>query len=244
MWVAKHTRATVSGKTVDYIEADIDTIAVEVLSTPAPNKQYKELVSSNKLGINGTFFDDASLTIAGIAWGSGAAAVGPNGATNASYTRGTIVCFRPNGGTAKVASRFVINKAADLGIPTSWVDWAIGGLSLFIGDSTIQTQSDYDQRTQAEHASSIGGAYPEAADYRSAIGYKSGGKIVLAVIQNAKPWDVRSVMTALGCTDGVMLDGSTASQMRYLDAGGTARTVSFGSRATCSAVTVNGATWQ
>jgi hypothetical protein len=151
----------------------------------------------------------------------------------------TLVCFRPNGGTTKTASVYQINSAATIGIPTSWVDWAIGGISLYINDPTIGTSKTlYDAKVSSEM-----GALSNGANYRSAIGYKSGGQLILAVMQNVTPFDVRSVMISLGCIDGVMLDGSTASKMRYKDAAGAVGTVSFGSRATCSAITVNGATW-
>ncbi|WP_082651875.1 phosphodiester glycosidase family protein [Gorillibacterium timonense] len=132
----------------------------------------------------------------------------------------------------------MLNTSADLSIPTSWVDWAIGGISLFIGDSTITSASVLTTKLASEK----GNADITGSNYRSAIGIKSG-KIVLAVIDQATPFEVRGIMSSLGCYDGVMLDGSTASKMRYKNANGTVGTVSFGSRPTVSTVTITNATW-
>jgi hypothetical protein len=90
MTTAKHTLSTVLGKTIDYIEVDIGACNTELLSTYSPHV-YKELNTSTKFGINGTFFDDATLVTACITWGPNCTALGPNGAVNATYTRGTLV---------------------------------------------------------------------------------------------------------------------------------------------------------
>ncbi|WP_058302120.1 hypothetical protein [Gorillibacterium timonense] len=72
MAVAKHTHSTINSKSVDYIEVDISATGVEILSlyNADPTKKVrKELDLSDKLGINGTFFDDGTFVTCGITWG-------------------------------------------------------------------------------------------------------------------------------------------------------------------------------
>ncbi|EFM11420.1 hypothetical protein PaecuDRAFT_1866 [Paenibacillus curdlanolyticus YK9] len=209
------SNTTVSGKTVYYIEADPSTVGVHDLGGA-------NLTTSTKFGINGTFFDDASGNVVGIATTSAGSPVRYNSVEHAAgYTRGTIVAFRPLGTQAQVQSRYVINNIKDANIPLDWIDWAVGGLSLYLNDSSVNTESALTTKlVNVEHGQSVNGVSPAANADRAAVGFKSG-KIVLAIIKSAKPWDVRNVMVALGCTDAVMLDGSTAAQLRAKTSTGT-----------------------
>lgn len=231
MAVAKLTQTMISGKTVYYIEADQSAISVEDLGG-------KELTTSTKFGISGTFFDSYTGTVVGIACGYRGKEVRDDGERHANgYTRGTLVAFRPLGTQSQVVSRYVINHIKD-SVPLDWIDWAIGGLSLYLNDSSITQDSDLESKlVEVEHGQSVNGVSPAYNTDRAAIGYKSG-KIVLACIKNAKPWDCRTIMASLGCYDAVMLDGSTCAQIRAKNASGQIITAG-GPRSIYSIVTVD-----
>ncbi|MET1174508.1 phosphodiester glycosidase family protein [Paenibacillus amylolyticus] len=231
MAVATYKQITWNGITVDYIEADMSTIRVEDLGGG-------NLTASSKYGINGTFFDDSTGFVHGIAVTSGGNPVRNYASTNASLKRGTLVCMRPNNGTTQTAYVSVINKIADLSIPTNWIDWAIGGISLKLQE-TVTSDAGYADLVKDER-----GTLSWSDNKRAAIGYKSG-KIVMAVMTkalNCTALEARGIMKYLGCTDAVMLDGSTAAQIRAKKADGTNYT-SGGPRTIYSIVTVNGASW-
>jgi hypothetical protein len=64
-----------------------------------------------------------------------------DGSTNATFTRGTMYSFvRSTHSESRIQN--LINGTSDLGIPTLWVDWAIGGLRIYIGDPGISIESD------------------------------------------------------------------------------------------------------
>lgn len=128
-------------------------------------------------------------------------------------------------------------------MPLAWVDWAIGGLSLYLNDSTITSESLLTTKlVNVEHGQSVNGVSPASNADRAAVGYKNG-KVVLAIIKNAKPWDVRNIMVSLGCYDAVLLDGSTAAQIRAKNSSGTVVTTG-GPRNIYSIVTVDpSVTW-
>lgn len=228
---ASYKQTTWDGITVDYIEADMSTIRIEDLGG-------KNLTASTKYGINGTFFDDSTGFVHGIAVTSAGNPVRDYASTNATYKRGTLVCMRPNNGVSQVAYVSVINKIADLSIPTSWIDWAIGGISLKLQE-TVSSETAFNNLVKDEK-----GGVDFGNNKRAAIGYK-GGKIVLAVMSKATdctPLETRGIMKYLGCTDAIMLDGSTAAQIRAKKSNGTNYT-SGGPRNVYSIITVNGATW-
>ncbi|KGP77358.1 MULTISPECIES: phosphodiester glycosidase family protein [Paenibacillus] len=228
---AKYRQTTWNGITVDYIEADMSTIQIEDLGG-------KNLTASTKYGINGTFFDDSTGYVHGIAVSKGGSPVRNYASTNATYKRGTLVCSRPNAGTSRVANVFVINKLADLSTPASWIEWAIGGISLKLQE-TVSSETAFNNLVKDEK-----GGVDFGNNKRAAIGYK-GGKIVLAVMSKATdctPLETRGIMKSLGCTDAIMLDGSTAAQIRAKKPDGTNYT-SGGPRLVYSIITVNGATW-
>lgn len=231
MAVAKYKQTTWNGITVDYIEADISTIQIEDLGG-------KNLTASTKYGINGTFFDDSTGFVHGITVTKAGNPVRNYASTNASYKRGTMVCMRPNAGIPQVANVFVINKLADLSAPTSWIEWAIGGISLKLQE-TVTSETAFNNLLKDEK-----GNVDFGDNKRAAIGYK-GDKIVLAVMSKANdctPLEARGIMKSLGCTDAIMLDGSTAAQIRAKKPDGTNYT-SGGPRLVYSIITVNGATW-
>ncbi|WP_313641722.1 hypothetical protein, partial [Paenibacillus sp.] len=165
MAVATYKQITWNGITVDYIEADMSTIRVEDLGG-------SNLTTSSKYGINGTFFDDSTGYVHGIAVTSGGNPVRDYASTNATLKRGTLVCMRPNNGTSQTAYVSVINKIADLSIPTSWIDWAIGGISLKLQES-VASDAVYADLVKDER-----GTLSWSDNKRAAIGYKSG-KIVM-----------------------------------------------------------------
>ena len=236
MPVAKYRKTELSGKEVHYIEADLDAINVEDIGGTV-------LTSSTKFGINGTFFSSTG-TVVGIATTAYGTEVRSDGERHANgYTRGTIVCYRPGNGATKAVSRYVINHVTGAA-PSDWIEWAIGGLSLYINDSTITTETALTNKLVSdEHGQSVNGVSPPYDADRAAIGYKPG-KIVLAIIKSAKPFTCRTIMQSLGCTDAVLLDGSTAAQMRAKTATGNIVTVG-GDRSIYSVITVNSSTtWQ
>jgi hypothetical protein len=232
MAVAMYKQITWNGITVDYIEADMSTIRVE-------NLGGSNLTASTKYGINGTFFDDTTGYVHGIAVGSGGIAVKDYGLSNAHLKRGTLVCMRPNNGTSQTAYVSVVNHVNDLAIPLSWIDWAIGGISLKLQE-TVTSDAGYAALVSGEK-----GNLSWVDNKRAAIGYKAG-KIVMAVMSkasNCTALEARGIMKYLQCTDAVMLDGSTAAQIRAKKPDGLPY-ISGGARNLYSIVTVNGATWQ
>lgn len=231
--------SNIQGKEVHYISADPSTISVANL-----NGAVLTSSSSTHFGINGTFFDGSTGNLAGIACVSGGSPVGTGG-TSAVYTRGTMVKFRPNNGSTAYVSKFQCKDISDVGFPLSWLDWAISGLNLYLEDSAVTSETTLTKKlVDNEHGQSVNGVSPASNADRAAIGYKSStGKVILANILNAKPWDVRQVMKYFNCDSAVMLDGSNATQLRAKKANGQIVT-NGGGRNIYSVVTVNNATWQ
>lgn len=231
----------IKGREVHYISADPQTINVHNINGTVLTSD-----SSTRFGINGTFFDKDSQTVSGIACTYGGTPVGKNGSgTTAVYKRGTMVQFRPNNGSTPVISKFQLTNIQDVGFPLSWVDWAISGLNLYLEDSAITTETSLTNKLRdAEHAQSVNYVVPPGRSDRAAIGYKSSTqKIILANIIDATPWEARQVMQYFACDYAVMLDGSTATQLRAKSANGEIKR-NGGSRNIYSIVSVNNATWQ
>lgn len=229
---AKYRQTTWNGITVDYIEADISTIRIRDLGGA-------NLKNSTHYGINGTFFDDKTKYVHGIAVSAGGNPVRDYASNNASYKRGTLVCMRPNNGMSQVAYVSVINKIADLSIPTSWIDWAIGGISLKLQE-TVSSETAFNNMLKDEK-----GGVDFGNNKRAAVGYKGTSKIIMAVMSKATdctPLETRGIMKHLGCTEAIMLDGSTAAQIRAKKANGDEYN-SGGPRNIYSIITVNGASW-
>jgi hypothetical protein len=65
---------------------------------------------------------------------------------------------------------------------------------------------------------------------------------VMSKALDCTPLETRGIMKHLGCTDAIMLDGSTAAQIRAKTSSGSNYT-SGGPRNLYSIITVNGATW-
>jgi len=113
----------------------------------------------------------------------------------------------------------------DTGASSSQIKWAIGGYSLHL-NKTYTCESQYladingsgsassctpaQANTENAYRLNLGGTVP-----RTAIGW-DGSKIVLAVFQSEKAYEVRQFMKNEGCTMAVMLDGGGSSQMRFL----------------------------
>lgn len=242
MAVAKYYYSNnIKGKEVHYISADPSTINVNNVHGSVLTSS-----SSKQFGINGTFFDSSSGTVAGIACTTGGTPVGKNGTgTSAIYKRGTLVQFRQNNGVNPTVSVFQLTNISDVGFPLSWIDWAISGLNLYVKDSSITTETNLTtQLRNAEHGQSVNGVDPAAQTDRAAIGYKgSTQKIILANILQATPWEARQVMQYFACDYAILLDGSNATQLRAKLSNGTVVT-NGGGRNIYSTVTVNNATWQ
>lgn len=213
MTTAKYVKDTINNKITHYIETDPHAVRVQDLGGGV-------LASSSLFGINGTFFDVNSGTVLGIATGKNGVEVRHNGEhTGGGYSRGTLIAYRPPGTNSQVIKRFVIKHISEAGIPLNCIDWAIGGLSLHLGDTTLNIESSLTKKiVSAEHAQSVNGVYPAYRSDRTAIGYKNN-KVILAIIKEATPWECRKVMKTLRCNDAIMLDGSTCSQMRAKSAG-------------------------
>lgn len=215
MTTAKYRTTTLQGQTVHYIEADLAAIAVEDIGKSS-------VYNSGKFGSNGTFVDRIGGTIWGIACGSGGGEVRNDGERHAGgYVRGTLVSFRPGGNMPAVVTRYRINHISDTGIPLSWINWAIGGMSLHLSVTFADEESFTEKVVDEEHAQSINGVSPAYTAPRTAVGYKSSGAVVIAAAPNATPWMLRLIMKDLGCYEAVMLDGSDLSQLRAKKADGT-----------------------
>ncbi|MGG4343677.1 phosphodiester glycosidase family protein [Paenibacillus lautus] len=236
---AKYYNSTIGGKTVHYIAADPEAINVEDLGGAV-------LSSSSKFGINGTFFDDKLKKVFGIACTQFGHSVREAG-SSAVYQRGTMVCLQQNANAAHELGVYQLLQIADLpnkhGISPNYIKWAISGLGLYLNDSSIIDSKTLTKRlVDNEHGQSVNAVSPAANSDRAAIGYNSSTKkVILANILNATPWDVRVVMKSLNCSSAVMLDGSSATQLRAKKADQTV-VKNGGGRNIYSIVTVN-ATW-
>jgi hypothetical protein len=239
MTTAMCRQTTISGHTVTYIQGDIDAFNVQ-------NVGAKTVYNSPNFGCNGTFLDRPTGTLYGIAVGYGGVAVRTGSDVTANgYTRGTIVCFNPNGTSPKVASRFVLNKISDVGFPLSWIQWGIGGMSLYLQDTTLSTQAAFVSKVDSvEHGQSINGVDPESSTYdRTAIGYTSSGQIIIASVTAVSPYQLRSIMTSLGCYDAVMLDGADLSQLEGKTASGSNLSANSNTTDVWHMVTVSPTSW-
>ncbi|MEK3881010.1 phosphodiester glycosidase family protein [Paenibacillus sp. FSL M7-0420] len=258
MSTAKYTSTTINRKTVRYIEADLDAINVEGITS---------LSGSNKFGVNGTFFGGSPALLTGIAVaksGSSPQPVGPsssgsiNGTSSKLFRRGTMFHFSPDLNDGTFLKVQVLHNYTDVkdnsgnAVPSSRIKWAIGGLSLHLNEN-YTTSTQFYSRTSPnpkgictdieENASSVNNVCDNAARARTAIGYKAGRKIILAAIESASVWDVRGIMKSLDCTMGISLDGGSSTGIRAKNSSG--GTVAWGAVSTAvrSAVTVNPTTW-
>lgn len=222
---ATHTQTTWNGKTVHVIEADLSSVSVVDIGASSVN-------DSPYYGVNGTFFTGGALL--GVAMNNGSAVRTGGSATASACSvatkRGTMFHFDPPIGTTFLDVAPVQNYSDYSGASSSNVKWAIGGYSLFLGSTLTSTQyyaningngsvsSCTNAVANTENAFRLG---PTTATQRTAIGYKAGSKIVLAVFQSETAYEVRAFMLSQSCTKGVMLDGGGSSQLCWRNSNGT-----------------------
>ncbi|GIP40555.1 hypothetical protein J31TS4_38350 [Paenibacillus sp. J31TS4] len=218
---------TVNGKNLHlkWLEADINEVTIRnVGATTVGNSGY--------YGVNGTFFDNSSSSstygyLTGIAIQNGSIVRQAGGTqdytTFSSGGRGALVKLSNNlaDGTFLFEKRFYEFPVTHNGytIQQSNVQWAIGGISLYLGETL--TESAFNSRMVSEKAPSYSSNVA-----RTAIGYKGANKVILCTFFDGNDlwnggkgctiWDVRTVMKdKFGCTMGVNLDGGGSTQIRF-----------------------------
>lgn len=218
---------TANGKSLHlkWLEANIDEVTIRDIG-------QKTIGNSSYYGVNGTFFDNGASSstygyLTGIAIQNGNV-VHEVGGTQDYKTynyggRGTLVRLANNlgDGTFIFEKKFYQFPVTHNGytVNQSNVKWAIGGISLFLGETL--TQTEFNSRMANELAPSYNSNVA-----RTAIGYKGGNKVILCAIFDGNDlwnsskgctiWDVRTVMKdKFGCTMGVNLDGGGSTQIRF-----------------------------
>ncbi|WP_366291718.1 hypothetical protein [Paenibacillus sp. AN1007] len=201
------TAGGVSG--VHYITADLADVSVQSI----PGSVY----ASSYSGINGTFFSGSTLV--GIAAKQGGVQVRDSGASNnyGLYSRSTLVSYNYGGSTCGVA---LLNAIKDFHYGLSSINWAIGGIGLYLSDTfsgteAQQRQAYIDKCVAVEHAQSVNSFENSAKINRTAIGFNySTKKVTMLYLKSGSAWDCRKVLKALGCDNGILLDSGTSSQMK------------------------------
>lgn len=222
MSVAIYTEKKFNGKTVKLIKADLDCVSVEKING--------SVLDSGKFGVNGTFFNPSDGSLLGIAIKNGAA-VRTGGtqtgqACGISTKRGTMYHYSPSYQGSYLATA-VVKNFTDTGASASQIKWAIGGYSLHPGKTYTDESQYLADINGSGSASSCTPAKPDTENAyrldpsssstpRTAIGW-DGSRIVLAVFEAEKAYEVRRFMKNEGCSSlAIMLDGGGSSQMRYL----------------------------
>ncbi|SDM33599.1 Predicted protein [Paenibacillus sp. OK060] len=213
MTVAQHIAYTHNGNTVHTIKTDLAAISVVDVG-------YKSVNDQAYFGVNGTFFNGATLV--GIAIQNGSAVRSGGSRTGQACgtltKRGTMFCY--NGGSSITTG--VVDYASEANL--SNVKWAIGGYSLFPNVSYANSDAFYiaihgkdasDDCSKAKAGSQNAYRFgPTLKTKRTAIGW-DGSKIWLAAFASENAWEVRQFMINRGCSLAVMLDGGGSTQMKY-----------------------------
>lgn len=217
---ATHFTRTWNNRVVHVIEADLADISVASIDGSVRKSSY--------YGVNGTFF--SGTTLLGIAMNNGSAVRtgGTASADACSVTtkRGVMYCFDPYISNTFLATSVVKDYSEYPGANSSNVKWAIGGYSLqHFGQDLTETEyynsiNGYGSSSSCTAAkANTENAYrldPTILRPRTAIGYKGGLKIVLAVFTNETAYQVRQFMiNDRNCSMAIMLDGGGSSQMRW-----------------------------
>ncbi|WCF08258.1 phosphodiester glycosidase family protein [Paenibacillus thiaminolyticus] len=190
-----------------------------ILSTPADSTVStlgdKTVYNSSFQGVNGTFFGSDSVYGIAIAGGTAVRAGGlKNG--NSSTDRNRSTMYMTTNGTVGVTR--VIN-ASSLPGGVSKMKWAIGGLGLYLDENL--TKSQYDSRLQNDEGSEgVGGVNDKRP--RTMLGYSSNAMgfpvMIMAFVKTGITfYDGREIMSGLGCTKGIHLDGGSSSSIRLVD---------------------------
>jgi exopolysaccharide biosynthesis protein len=230
---------------VAYIECDLADITVKNIGNlTVPN--------SGKYGVNGTFFNPDNKDLLGVAIQNGLVLknYGGSNGLQGSRNRGTIFMYN-NGILDKSIVAHATDKAA-----ISNFKWAIGGISLHC-DQPLTKSEYYAAIRNNEGAAGINDMVgPDnntepALRPRTAIGYKTGGKMLLVTVDQCTPWYTRLIMTRLGCVShaSLLLDGGGSSSFRAKKSDGNVISWHgngiFGARSVQSMVTVsNSASWE
>ena len=230
-FVQNATLAKRSG--IAYISADVKDVSVKAITGSVANSSYS--------GINGTFFEKGSGVLLGMAVGKSGLPVKQDGSgarnghpidDERTRKRGTFFCYNPEGDSTGITcnEQVVTYPSGSTLIKPIWINWAIGGLSLFLNQN-LTPDAYYKKVDDVEQPGSIGyfGIAESNRRSRSVIGYKPSNKrIILAYIPNALPHECRNVLATLGCTAGVMLDSGSSSQIKGKVAG-SASAINIGS---------------
>ncbi|MBG9737078.1 phosphodiester glycosidase family protein [Paenibacillus alvei] len=163
--------------------------------------------------INGGFFDFASGAILSIAVQNDVPIAGRRGGYgsgwyNAKYARGTLVWDA----AARRYSIQVVRSADELQVSDRSRYWAQGGISM-----SLQDDGGWQQRAQVQNMPNMSGKV-----FRTALVY--GSSLSLWMVVTNTPCTASEFRTAIKqkigsgtLVDGVFLDGSGSSQMRYTE---------------------------
>lgn len=215
MW--QHFKRNVNGTS-----AEVFAISWHVDDLKVGSLVNSSMYNSNLQGVNGTFYSGSQSV--GIAIQNGQAVhTHPNnrnnclknGTTTVDRNRGTM--YRTTGGTVNV-KRTVFAK--DLIGHLRNLKWAIGGISMHL-DQTLK-KAAYDKLI-ADEAEGVGGVSEKRP--RTMMGYNSKTKnIILAIAVDALEhgktgkgityYDGRTLMSGLGCTMALHLDGGSSTSIR------------------------------
>ncbi|EJW14272.1 phosphodiester glycosidase family protein [Paenibacillus alvei] len=161
--------------------------------------------------VNGGFFDFASGALLSIAVQNDKPVKGNRGAYgsgwfNAKYARGTLVWDA----AARRYSIQVVRSAGELQVSDRNRYWAQGGISM-----SLQDDRGWKQRSSEQNMPNMSGKA-----FRTALVY--GSSLSLWMVVTNSPCTVESFRTAIkqkigsgALTDGIFLDGSGSSQLRY-----------------------------
>lgn len=205
------------------VTAEVYALAVPLENLKIDTLGTSSVYNSSYHGVNGTFFGSSGLL--GIAINDKSVVVSGgdrNGTSTTQRTRSTMYCRIDTGAVGVTA----VHQASSLPGGTNNLKWAIGGLGLFLNESL--TLSQYNNKlVNDEGSDGVGGT----GDYRprTMIGYEPNGngpgkhmiKLVVAFDQsdNTKGirfYDGRLIMSKLGCTQAIHLDGGSSSSVRVV----------------------------
>ncbi|MCY9760940.1 phosphodiester glycosidase family protein [Paenibacillus alvei] len=169
------------------------------------------LCNQDMTAVNGGFFDFSSGAILSIAVQNDKPVKGSRGGYgsgwhNAKYARGTLVWDA----AARRYSVQVVKSADELNVSDRSRYWAQGGISM-----SLQNESGWERIARLQNMPNMPGKV-----FRTALVYGSGLSLWLVVTNS--PCTVESFRTAIkqkigsgALTDGIFLDGSGSSQLRY-----------------------------
>lgn len=124
--------------------------------------------------------------------------------TPLGFKRGTLFCYNAEAQASQITcSEHVVTEVTEYPGQRSWINWAIGGLSLHVRRN-LGKEAYYAKVSAEESPSGIGSFGSGVKRARTLIGY----------IRSAEAYEVRGMLISLGCTEGVMLDSGSSSQIK------------------------------